>query len=86
MIKTDPNRRELSNSCIAKLIKGMGYTWKIDDITADIPSPGWIRVYGLMIDPLKDESTPVPSSHSSNSLSDKDSDPSSDDRDSSKAE
>lgn len=89
MIKTDPSRRELSDSRISKLIKGMGYTWKIDDTEhTDILSPDWTRVDGLIIDPSKEESdTPVLSSDSSSDPSDDDDDsePSSNNRDSSEA-
>lgn len=35
MVKTDPDRGKLSDSRIAKIINGMGYTWKIDNIAAD---------------------------------------------------
>jgi hypothetical protein len=90
MIRTDPGRRELSDSHISKLINGMGYTWKVNDTEhTDILSPDWTRVDGLIIDPSKEESdVPVLSSDSSSDSSgdDDDSEPSSNNRDSSEAE
>jgi hypothetical protein len=91
MIKTDPDQRKLSDSRIAKLINGMGYTWKIDDIAADTLSPDWTRVDGHIIDP-SEEASPAPilsgdsSSNSSDDDSDDDSDPNSDHGDSTEVE
>jgi hypothetical protein len=84
MIKTDP-KRELSDSRVRKLIKEMGYTWRLSDIEVETLSPDYTRVDGHIINP----STEMPdafSSESSSNSSDDDSESCSDDGDSSKVE
>ena len=50
MIKTNPAQPKLSGDRIAELIQGISYAWEINNITADILSPDWTRVKGIVFD------------------------------------
>lgn len=73
MIKTDPSRRELSESRARNAFKKLGYTWKLSLDRLETLSPDYTQATGTFINPLTSVTCSFTSDSSGNS-SDCDSD------------